>query len=135
MNRRSGYHQRRHKRTSVKGKSFKAGRGRDYQGKKLNSKVWAWALKEARADKRWANRVKNDKKWLREASIYSKEMLKKRLETDVDTLALNSYNYLKLRSHAIGQAWGSPIPIDPIAMKKWEKLTGEKIKITKKKDG
>ena len=89
--------------------------------------LWNHLLDKAKKDKEWAEEKKDDKDWINMACGVSKEMLKNRLESTAEELALYSYKYLYFRAHATGEAWGSPMPIDQPAKEQWEELTGEVI--------
>ncbi len=93
----------------------------------VNKKVYAALLKEARADKEWAKKKEKEvgREW-KSGSEMSRQMLTDRLDKTADQLAMESYDYLKLRAHAVSKS--TNYPIDKPSKEKWEKLSGEKIK-------
>ena len=62
--------------------------------------TWNRAIAEAKKDKAWANKTKDDKHWRNNASQVSLEMLHKRLNTPVEQLAKEKYQYWKMRQKA-----------------------------------
>ena len=84
-------------------------------------------IEEAKKDKEWAEKTNKDKKWKKNASNMSLDMLKKKLDKTVPELAQYSYDYLKMRSHAKGSVYGQATSIDRAAKEKWEKLSGKEI--------
>ena len=89
--------------------------------------VYAHCLNVAKKDKEWA--IKKDSElnggeW--EASEVSKNMLNEYLTSTVEEMAIKTYEYFNLRSHASFGSDKFKRPIDPQAFDLWTKLTGKK---------
>jgi len=99
-------------------------KGANPDGGSKNKKVWAWAVKEAKADKEWADTHEykdNPDEW--PASGMSIDMLKKRLSQSVVDAATAKYRYLYMRAHS-QTAHGA---LDPADRKQWENISGKAI--------
>ncbi len=93
--------------------------------KGFNSKVWLELYKEAKSNKAWAlDIIKTKPEWSQNASQVSIEMLGKYLTLGSWQLAKQSYEYLEMR--AFGFTFIGPL--DRSARKRWEEITGRKIK-------
>ena len=92
------------------------------------NKVYKVKLAKAETDKEWGKKALKDKKWMDEASDYSKEVAQKYATQSVEESAEKTTDYIKHRAFAMGKVWGSPSPIAPDKRAEWEEITGKKIK-------
>jgi hypothetical protein len=84
---------------------------------------WKTSVARALEDKAWAEKTKNDQKWLRGASQISLEMLQDRLEKSVLELAKYHYLYWQMRANlSYGYNLGSAT--DPVARRTWIEAGG-----------
>jgi hypothetical protein len=81
-------------------------------------------LREAHERKEWADRTRDDAKWLASASDYSKEMLKKYLNKTVEQIAAESYDYSLMRAHGVEIHGRIKYYIDPQERELWKRLIG-----------
>lgn len=93
--------------------------GRGTQRYPIVPGAWQHCLTEARRQKRWAAKVKDDWKWKTGACQVSLNHLAHVLATDLTTLAKEGYRYLEARAHL-----GNPQCWDRPARQLWTKLGG-----------
>jgi hypothetical protein len=91
--------------------------------KGYNKRAWDWSVRQARKDKAWAMKEKQNKKFMKSSSNMTQEMANEYSLKSTREIAKDHYDYLKFRANAKGKIYGRDAYIDEQAREKWLKLT------------